>query len=104
MDRPSRFWRPARESTYRWSHLFYKPKLRAATLASISDLHWLQSHRILAQRLRQLAASIRYERRICLVHYWVRYNLDHGLGMLVSKLRQWQVCFYYLYKWYAILK
>ena len=87
MDRPRRVWRLARESTHRWSHLFYEPKLRAATMASIPDLYWLQSYRILAQRLRQLATPIHYERSICLVHYWIRYNFDHSLGMLVSKLR-----------------
>ena len=101
MDRPRCIRRSARESTHRWSHFFHEPKLCAATLASIPDLYWLQSHCILAQRLRQLIASIHYERSIFLVHHRVCDYQYHSPGMLVSRIRQWQIRFCYLYKRYA---
>ena len=101
MDRPRCIWRPAREPTYCGGDIFYEPKLCPATLASISDLYWLQPHCLLAQRFRQFAASIRDEGGFRVVYLWFRHHFHHSLGMLISKLRQRQICFRYFHKWYA---
>lgn len=104
MDRPRCFWRPSRQSTHRGGHIFYEPELRAATLAPIPDLHWLQPRCLLAQRFRQLSASLRDEGGFRVVDNWIRHHLYHSPGMLVSRLRQWQICFCNFYKWYAYFR
>ena len=87
MDRSCRFRRPLRQSTHCGSHIFYEPELRTATLAPISDLYWLQSRCIFAQRFRQFSASLRNEGSFRMVYHRIRYHLNYSLGMLVSKLR-----------------
>ena len=36
-----------------------------------------------------------------MVDHWIRYYIYHCLGMLLSKLRQWQVRVRHLYQRYA---
>ena len=94
--------RVARESTHRWSHFFHECKLPAAALASILDLYWLQPHCFLAQRIWQLATAICDERSFRLVNHRIHHHLYHSLGMLVSKLREWQIRLHYIHQWCAI--
>ena len=104
MDCPRCIRRPAWEPAHCGNHIFHAPELRAATVASVFDLYCLQSRGVFAQCFRQFTASLCNERGFCVVHHWICYHFHHRPGMLVSKLRKWQVCVRHLYKWYAKIR
>ena len=97
MDRPRCIRWLARESAHRGSHILHARELRAAALAPISDLYWLQSLRILAQRFRQFTTSLRDKGGFRMVDHWIRYHFYHCPGMLLSKLRKRQIRFRHLH-------
>ena len=98
MDRPRCIWRTAREPAHRRNHILLASELRSATLAPVCDLYWLQPLCILAQCVRQFSAALCDESGFRVVNHRIRYHLYHSPGMLVSKLRKWQICFCHLHK------
>ena len=101
VDCPRRIWRTAGEPTHRGHHILHASELRSTTLAPVFDIHWLQPLCILAQCFWEFTAPLRDESRFRVVNFWIRHHLYHCLGLLVSKLRKWPLCFRHLHKRYV---
>ena len=67
-------------------------------MASILDLHWLQPHRISAERICQQPFAIYHKGSIHMVDQWIRHHFHHCAGLCFAEIFYWKLCIYRIYQ------